>query len=115
VNGEAAGLSSDGSDAGTYNLFVAGTNVYAAGFEAPVGGWQQAPKGVLWANGHPQPYSAEGQPPAYIYSVFVFGRDVFVAGRERNIATIWKNGKPLYRTEQDGMATFNSVFVQPIR
>jgi len=70
---------------------------------------------TLWKNGIPQRLS-DGKNGAGAESVFVSGKDVYVAGDEGlffdNVATLWKNG--IFQSLSDGSkkARAKSVFVK---
>src|SRR5690606_2496289 len=82
------------SEAGS--VYVAGTDVYVAGFES----YNSTPAvAKLWKNGVAQDLT-NSTFFSQANSVFVSGGDVYVAGREYNnmvsSAKVWKNGEVLY-------------------
>jgi hypothetical protein len=67
--------------------------VYVAGKFSEEGEW---PRAVLWKNGAMQNITnAKHAWDADATSVFVHGGDIYVSGRENNIAKVWKNGVAL--------------------
>jgi hypothetical protein len=110
LNGPLAG----GSFGAAYSVFVSGTDIYAAGQKS--GGLA-----VLWKNGNMStlgviPGAGSGSQSSYAQSVYVSGNDVYVAGQQQNttgqyLATVWKNGVPLYLSDGTAAAEATSVFV----
>lgn len=115
------------TEIGNYNIapaiFVAGDDVYVAGeceYE------KDKPIAMVWKNGKPLYYNdkqgkgglTRGRYNSRATSIFVIGDDVFVTGiRHRirkkgryTIATVWKNGVPLYE-HRNGRAA--AIFVVP--
>ncbi|MDR0969140.1 MAG: T9SS type A sorting domain-containing protein [Lentimicrobiaceae bacterium] len=64
--------------------------------------------GRFWKNGLEQ---SNYEDAAELQSVFVDGDDVYVAGRTNSLATIWRNGTPIYTYDSDYDASFISVVV----
>ena len=64
-----------------------------------------------------RPDEPESPPPSLALSVFVSGRDVYVAGRKydpsqnKYVMTLWENGAPQYLTTQQPPSLGASVFV----
>lgn len=118
VNGVEEGLSDVKTDLHATSIFVAGEDVYLAGYEFNWdvnNGWYHYPeRAMLWKNGVPQPIT-DGLHEASASSLVVVNDDVYVAGYEsngaRNVAVVWRNGIaiPLGDGTIDSYAT--SVFV----
>ena len=67
---------------------------------------------VLWKNGAAQ-YLTNGTSNAWVRSVFASGNDVYVAGVDNDVATLWKNGVKQNLTFKAGSTSSRatSVFV----
>ena len=92
-----------------YSLYVSGGNVYLTRGKTNSGGRYVA---TIWKNGESQELS-DGSTDAYATSVYVHGDDVYVAGHDRNPATVmlWTNGIPVAITDGTRNAGAYSVFV----
>jgi hypothetical protein len=107
------------------SVFVSGNDVYIAGYgrgEGPYGGTND-PRAILWKNGKAQylPFLGARQ-TGFANSVFVSGKDVYVAGTYRPAnypydfragAVLWKNGAAQYLSPSDATpdTEANSVYV----
>jgi hypothetical protein len=118
-NGVATTLASNAS---ANAVFVSGSDVYVAGTKGYAATTTTAAKfvAVVWKNGiETELASGENGVSSfrgYIYSVFVSGSDVYVAGynyndSEKRVATIWKNSKETALTNGQSHAEARSVFV----
>lgn len=115
-NDTAVNLTNGTRDAIATSIFVAGTDVYVAGY-------QDKPASVLniatyWKNGTAYPLSITGTggPFDAANSIFVAGDDVYAAGLERaangnDVAKYWKNGTPVNLTDGTKDADAQSIFV----
>ncbi|MDL2231726.1 hypothetical protein LJB85_03200 [Porphyromonadaceae bacterium OttesenSCG-928-L07] len=83
-----------------------GPNVYAVGYE-----WDADANNIatLWVNGKAQ--VLDGTIDSWVQSVFVSGNDVYVAGHDGRVATLWKNGVAQPLTDGTKYALPVSVFV----
>ncbi len=94
-----------------YSVFVAGLDVYVAGFAS--NGTKKI--AMLWKNGNPLPLT-NGVNDALAISVYVLGSDVYVAGYEYSgtipIAKYWKNGVPTNLTNGTKNAYAFSLIVR---
>ena len=103
------------------SVFVSGTDVYVGGYDL-INGANSVPR--CWKNGTPltvslstgniNPGLAAGV--GYVYSVFVAGSDVYLAGSQapftgNQVITYWKNGVPFTLTDGSTVAEAKSVFV----
>ena len=86
------------------SMEASGSNVYATAYEELPSGGTRA---KLFTNGVSATLPAINY-FSYAYSVFVSGSDVYVAGADDIVPTIWKNGAPI-RYNFNGRA--NDVFV----
>lgn len=100
VNDAPLYLSPYAHDAQVLSVFVAGDDVYAAGYEDNKNNPSEATYAMLWKNGAPQRLTYDGF-SAQAHSVFVDGDDVYVAGVKHlffdqgiSLAMLWKNGVP---------------------
>ena len=81
----------------TTGIYVAGNDVYVAGFES-VGGPDTSLtlRALYWKNGVAKYLTTFAETPAKAISIFVSGSDVYMAGYETlngyTYATYWKNG-----------------------
>jgi len=89
-NGQATSLGNEGANA----LFLSGSDVYVAGWERRNIGQTQALVAKYWKNGASQTLSTGGSGISVANYVFVFKSDVYVAGHNGYVATLWKNGVP---------------------
>jgi hypothetical protein len=85
------------------DVFVSGSDVYVAGWEADFLGGSDRQNAVLWKNGVPQVLPpSPGYDRSKAWDVFASGADVYVSGRERagrrdtyrSRPAQWKNGVP---------------------
>ena len=112
-NGWAETLSSNARYATQANsVLVSGNDVYVAGYSnAEYGGYTRE-RATLWKNGVAQILSINtssyASSDSYAYDIFVFGNDVYVAGKVGSTGTLWKNGTA--QTTSYGSVA-NSVFV----
>jgi hypothetical protein len=103
------------------SVFVSGTDVYVGGYDL-INGANSLPR--CWKNGIPLAVSLSagninpGLPAGvgYVYSVFVAGGDVYLAGAQapftgNQVVTYWKNGAPFTLTDGSTVAEAKSVFV----
>jgi hypothetical protein len=103
------------------SIFVSGTDVYAGGYDL-INGASALPR--CWKNSTALTVSLStgnisgGLPVVigYIYSVFVSGTDVYLAGSQapfsgNQVVTYWKNGAPIPLTDGSTVAEAKSVFV----
>ena len=97
-NGQLQYLTDGIHNAWANSVFVAGNDVYVAGFEGN--------NARLWKNGEVQNLESgtSDAPFNTANSVFVSGKDVYAAGNK-----VWKNGKVLY--EGGSNYYFESIFV----
>jgi hypothetical protein len=115
-NDTAVNLTNGTRDAVATSIFVAGSDVYVAGY-------QDKPASVLniatyWKNGTAYPLSITGTggPFDVANSIFVAGDDVYAAGLERaangnDVAKYWKNSTPVNLTDGSKDADAQSIFV----
>lgn len=95
------------------DLFVKGSDIYAAGFEMmPATGWLVA---KYWKNGIGKNLT-DGSHYAAAFSITVSGEDVYVCGQEVNsssisVAKYWKNGVGVSLTDGTNDAIANTIIV----
>ena len=106
------------------SVFVSGKDVYVAGCDyvdyTNIYGTFSKSVAKLWKNGVAQNLTNgnENGFDAMANSVYVYGRDVFVAGYERSgahgefVAKLWKNGVEQNLTDGSSFALAMSVFVK---
>ncbi len=98
-------------DAVAESIFVAGTDVYVAGFEQS---YASELKALYWKNGVPMKLSAE-KSQDLAHTIFVSGKDVYVAGEEltqpNHRAKYWKNGRAVLLSDGTKDAQVYSMYV----
>ena len=80
-------------------IAVSGNDIYVAGeeinYEVSIGGGSGPTYyAILWKNGH-RVNLTDGETAASASSIFIAANDVYVAGSDYNLATYWKNGRPV--------------------
>jgi hypothetical protein len=115
-NGIAINLSSGTTWTNAYSVFVAGSDVYVAGYENDINNSISTAK--VWKNGVATNLTNGINRDGSAFSVYISGSDVYVVGISRDSAvgardqaTLWKNGVPTYLTNGNNSASANSVFV----
>ena len=114
-NGVETYLTDGAYDSSVNSVFVAGVNVYAAGYK--YNGTNSS--ALAWKNAVVTQLSV-GSNNAFAYSVFAYGNDVYVGGIEQNpsysnvvnVGKIWKNGVQYFTTSQDYYHNITSIYVQ---
>lgn len=111
-NGTLSSITNSSSGANAVTVFVAGNDVYVAGFES--NGFFNVPK--VWKNGTGSSFLFGNFTSGVINAVFVKGTDIYAAGYLSNgttgYAVVWKNGVPAILSEGTmGGASAQGVFV----
>ncbi len=112
-NGVAVNLTDGSYNAQVSSLFIAGTDVYAAGLEVNAAGKNVA---KYWKNGVAVNLT-DGTASAGISSIVVSGNDVYAAGYATNVggtqsfARYWKNGTAVTLTDGTHQAEIRSIVV----
>lgn len=118
-NGVASNLNQLGGTTLT-SMSVSGNDVYAAGYTDTVINSYSTSVGKVWKNGLPMSIISDGVNKIELWSIYVFGNDVYVCGRNyindsnspdagKFIACVWKNGSFLMKLNGE---LANSIFVQ---
>jgi hypothetical protein len=115
-NGIPQNLTDGTSSARAYSVFVAGSNVYIAGYEnsgqlnESIFGNYRSSVAKLWKNGVAQNLT-DGTTNAVAKAVYVSGNDVYVTGTVGNVVTLWTNGVAQNLSDGTYHVETNSIFV----
>jgi len=101
-NGELIPLTSGNHNAIAFSIFIAGTDVYIAGYDNF--------KAVYWKNGVAIPLT-DGTKMSSANSIFVKGPDVHIGGHENYHPAYWKNNVKQSISNQDMPGQIKSVIV----
>ncbi|MFN3666085.1 MAG: hypothetical protein ACK4S0_08000 [Sediminibacterium sp.] len=92
---------SNATDARPYDMTIAGSDVYIAGYETATGSpYNKLPR--YWKNGVAVTPNASPGVYSIIHRIVVAGNDVYCAGQSDDKAVYWKNGVPVVLNSLSG-------------